>query len=201
MQWEEVLPPSVQHRGHADRGPEMLGIGGDGLHRLGRRAKQDVIDDRLVLQRNAGDRRRHSEHDMEVRNRQQVALAIREPLGAGETLALRAVPVAAGIVGNAGLTAILAALDMAAEHRCPARLDRRHHAALSGSQAAGLIGAIGGTVAAEDIRHLERGSHTGRSARWHHHQAEAIERARCVGDQRGCDLRITGGCRQPSMAQ
>jgi hypothetical protein len=64
------------------------------------------------------------------------------------------VPVAAGIVGHAGLTAILAALDMAAERRCPAHLDRRHDAALSGSQAAGPIGAIGGTMAAEDIRHL-----------------------------------------------
>ena len=120
---------------------------------------------------------------MEVRNRQQLALAVGKPLGAGETLALGAVPVTAGIVGNAGLTAILAALDMAAERRCAAHLDRRHDAAVSGGQAAGLIGAIGGTIAAEDIRHLERGSHTGRSARRHYHQAEAIERARRVGDQ------------------
>jgi hypothetical protein len=187
---EEVLPPGVQHRGHADRGPEMLGIGGDCLHSLGRRPKQDIVDDRLVLQRDAGDRGRHGEHDVEVGNRQQLALAIGEPLGAGETLALRTVPVAAGIVGNGGLTAILAAFDMAAERRCPAHLARRHDAALSESQAAGLVVAIDGTIAAEDIRHLERRSHTRRSARRHHHQAEAIERARCVGDQRGRDLRI-----------
>ena len=90
---------------------------------------------------------------------------------------------------------------LAAERRCATHLDRRHDAALSGSQAAGLIGAIGGTIVAEDIRHLERGPHTGRSAWRHDHQGEAIERARRVRDQGGCDLRITGGRRQPGMAQ
>jgi hypothetical protein len=69
------------------------------------------------------------------------------------------VPVTARIVGDADLAAILAALDMAAERRRPAHLERRHDTALSGRQAAGLIGAIGGTLAAEDIRHLKRGSH------------------------------------------
>ena len=117
---DQVLPPGVQHRGHANRGPEMLGIGGDGLHRLGRRSEQDVVDDRLVLQRDAGDRRRHREYDMEVGDRQQLGLAIGDPLRAGQTLALRAVPVAAGIVGDADVAAILAALDMAAERRRPA---------------------------------------------------------------------------------
>ena len=89
-----------------------------------RRPEQDVVDDRLVLQRDGGDRRRHGEDDVEVRHRQQLGLAISEPLRAGQTLALRAVPVAAGIVGDAGLAAILAALDMAAERRRPAGLDR-----------------------------------------------------------------------------
>ena len=53
---EEVLPPGVQHRSHADRGAEMLGIGSDGLHRVGRRPEQDVVHGRLVLQRDAADR-------------------------------------------------------------------------------------------------------------------------------------------------
>ena len=66
---------------------------------------------------------------------------------------------------------------------------------------AGLIGAISGTVAAEDVRHLERGTHAGRSTRRHHHQAEAIERAGRVGDQRCRDLSIAGGRREPGMAE
>jgi hypothetical protein len=103
---EQVLPPGVQYRGHPNCGAEMLGIGGEGPRRLGRRLEQDVVDNRLVLQRDAGDRRRHREHQVEIRHRQQLGLAIGEPLRAGQTLALRTVPVAAGIVGDAGLAAI-----------------------------------------------------------------------------------------------
>jgi hypothetical protein len=68
-------------------------------------------------------RRRHGEHYMKIGK--QVALAISEPLGSGKTLALWAVPVATGIVVDAGLAAVLPALDMAAERRCPAHVDRR----------------------------------------------------------------------------
>jgi hypothetical protein len=109
----------------------MLGIGGDRLHCLGGRPKQDVVDDRLVLQGDGGDRRRHREDQMEIRRRQQLGLAIGKPLGAGQAPAFRAVPVAAGIVGDADRAAIRAAFDMAAERHRPAGLDRRHDPALS----------------------------------------------------------------------
>ncbi len=39
--------PGVEHGGDADPGAEMLGIGGDGEQRLGRRAEQQVVDHRL----------------------------------------------------------------------------------------------------------------------------------------------------------
>jgi hypothetical protein len=86
-------------------------------------------------------------------------LAIGKPLSAGQTLALRTVPIAAGIVGDAGFATILATFDMTAERRRSAGFDRRHDAALSRGQTAGLIDTIGGAVAAEDVRHLERGPH------------------------------------------
>jgi len=127
---DEVLPPGVQYRGHAECDAEMLRIGSEGPHRLRCRTEQDVVDDRLVLQRDGGERRRHGEDKVEVRHRQQFGLAISEPLRAGQTLALGTVPVAAGVVGDAGHAAILAAFDMAAERRRPAQLDRRHDAAL-----------------------------------------------------------------------
>ena len=41
--------PGVQHRGGADPGAEVLGIGGDGEQSLGRGAEQQVVDNRLVL--------------------------------------------------------------------------------------------------------------------------------------------------------
>jgi len=49
---------------------------------------------------------------MEVANRQQVRLAIGKPSPRGRTLTLRAVPVAAGVVGDTPLATVLAGFDM-----------------------------------------------------------------------------------------
>ena len=119
-------------------------------------------------------------------------LTIGEPLGTGQTLALRAVPVAARIVGNTSVTARLALLDMAAERGCPAPLDGRHDAALPGGQAAGLIGPIGGAVAAEDVRHLEPGPHGAGLFGSDHHECEPIERAWRASDQVDPRLGVAG---------
>ena len=147
----------MQHGDHAGLGAEMFGIGGDGAHRLGRRLEQDVVDDGLVLQGDRGDRRGHGEHDMEVWDRQQLGLPVGEPLRPSQALAFGAMPVAAAIVGDAHLAAVGAPLDMAAERRRAAGLDGAHDPTLPVGQGRGVFGAIGGPVAAEDIRHLQRG--------------------------------------------
>lgn len=60
---------------------------------------------------NRGDLGRQREDDMEVSDRQEISLALGEPCACGGALALRAVPVPAGIVGNAPFSAILAGPD------------------------------------------------------------------------------------------
>jgi hypothetical protein len=45
----------MEHGGEADAGAEMLWIGADGEQRLGRRAEQQIVDDRLVLIGDGGD--------------------------------------------------------------------------------------------------------------------------------------------------
>ncbi len=55
-----------------------------------------------------------AEHDVEVRHRQQLGLAHRQPR-AGRALALGAMPVAAGVVGDVLMGALFAACDVAAE--------------------------------------------------------------------------------------
>ena len=45
------LPPSVEQGDRADLCAEMLGIGGDVVHRFGRSAEQDGVDRALVLER------------------------------------------------------------------------------------------------------------------------------------------------------
>jgi hypothetical protein len=113
-------------------GTEMLRVGADETDRLGSRLEQNVVDHRLVLQRDGGHGRRHGENDIEIGDRQQIGVAIREPLGARECLALWTVPIATAVVGDANQAAVAAPLDMAAERRCAARLDGCHYTALAG---------------------------------------------------------------------
>ena len=117
----------MEHSSEADAGPKVLGIGGDGEQRLGRRAEQQVVDHRLVLVGDRGDLGRQREDQVEVADRQQIGLAGSEPVLRRRTLALGAMAVAAGVVGDTAVAAILAALDMTAEGRRAAVLDGRHH--------------------------------------------------------------------------
>ena len=85
----------MEHRGDADAGAEVLGIGRNGGHGLGRDCEQDVVDHRLVLIGDVADRRRQREHQVIIRHRQQVGLPFGQPVLRRRALALRAMPVAA----------------------------------------------------------------------------------------------------------
>jgi hypothetical protein len=137
----------------------MPGIGSNGLERSGDGVEQDAIDDRLVVEGDLGDFGRHREHDMEIRHRQQIGLAIGKPSFACRALALGAMPVAAAIERHAGMRAILANLDMTAQRCGPAKLDRRHEAAFDAAKMAVMGSAISRAMAAENIRHLQSGAH------------------------------------------
>ena len=104
--------------------------------------------------------RRQREHHVIVRHRQQVGLALGEPLLRRGALALRAVPVAAGVVGDGRMGAVLAARDMAAERRRAAALDRRHHLQLAEAHMAGIGLTPCRSMVAEDIRDLQAGRDT-----------------------------------------
>ena len=111
-----VLSPGVQHTQEADLRAQMLRVGGDGAQRLRRCSElfRDSSDDRpslvsrysseredgshhgLVLERDDLNRRRDGEDDVVIGYVEQFRLAIRQPLGSCEALALRTVPVSAG---------------------------------------------------------------------------------------------------------
>src|SRR5258707_12755821 len=109
--------PAVQYRGDADAGSEVLRVGRDGEHRLRRGLEQQIVDHGLVLVGDVANRRRQREDDVEVGNREQLGLARRHPLACCRALALRAVPVAAAVVGDRSVGAVLAARDVSAEGR------------------------------------------------------------------------------------
>jgi len=107
--------PAVEHGGGADASAEGLGIGGDRQQCLGGRAEQEVVDHRFVLIGDRGDLGGQREDHVEIADRQQIGLARSKPVRCRGTLALGAMAVAAGVVSNPAVAAILAALDMAAE--------------------------------------------------------------------------------------
>jgi hypothetical protein len=150
----QVLAPTVQDRQEADLRPKMGGIGGDGAQRLRRSPEQDVVDHRLVLERDGGDLVRQREDHMEVRHGQQLGPAVLEPLCAGERLALGAVSVTTRVVRDGLMAAAVTPLDVTAERGGAAAFDRAHGTPLCGRQRRTMALAIAITVAAEDIRHF-----------------------------------------------
>jgi hypothetical protein len=65
------------------------------------------------------------------------------------------VPVAATVVGNALMPAVLAGIDVAAKRSRAAVLDRRHHLELGQAEMTRLNGTVAGAFSSEDIGDLE----------------------------------------------
>ena len=126
-----VLTPCVQNGHYADVGSEVLGIGSNDGESLCCSFQQQAIDDGLVLIGDPAKRRRQSEHQVEIRHRQELGFARRKPSRCRLSLTLRAVPVATRILSDPGMLTVLAALDMTTELGRSANLDRLHHPPLN----------------------------------------------------------------------
>src|SRR5262249_12587957 len=156
--WWLSADPCVKNRENADLRSEMLGVCRDGGHGLGRSLEQDVVDRGLVLVGDVGDLGRQREHDVEVRHRQKLGLALGKPRARCRALALGAMPVTAAVVGDGRIAAglVLAARNMAPEGCRAAVLDRRHDLELAEADMAGIGPTPYRPVVAEDIRDLQR---------------------------------------------
>ena len=138
----------------------FLGTGGGG-HTYGVFLEQDVVDHGFILIRDVGDLGRHGEHDVAVRHRQEFGLACGEPVGGRRALALGTMPVAARVVGDVLMSALLAAHEVAAEDRGTAVRDGRHDLELVEADVAGVGVTPRRAVGAEDVRDLEAGTRHG----------------------------------------
>ena len=145
--------PCVQHAGEADAGAEMPGIGRDGGERLGRGPEQQAVDLGLVLVGDRRDRRRQGEDEMVVGHGQEIGLPVREPILRRCALAARAVPVAAGVVGDGRVIAVVTAHDMAAERSRAAGPDRTHHLELAAAEP--MAREISLAMPVQDVRDLQ----------------------------------------------
>jgi hypothetical protein len=197
----QVLAPGVEHGNEADLGPEMTRVGSDCAQRFGRRLEQDGVHRSLVPEGDFGGWRRQGEDDVEIRHRQQFGLALGQPRHPCQSLAFRAMAIPTRIVGDADQAAIGTALDVAAEGRRPTGLDRAHDAALCSPKMTGMSLTVSLAVAAEDVRHFQRGHDRLASGRRGILQLQPVEWAGRVTDCRGRNLGVTGHGRQIAMTE
>ena len=197
-------PPGMQDGGDADAGAEMPGVGGNGQHRLRCGAEQQVVDRGLVLQGHRGNLRRQREHDVEVAHGQQVGLALFQPGPRGGALALRAMPVAARVIGDPPMAAVGAGLDVPAQRGGATVLDRRHDLELMQAQVPGMGGPISRPGSTEDVGNLERGAHRLSAARHlviRCRQGQSVERADNCPHRLRCHLGVEGRGVELGMAE
>src|SRR5215468_3206670 len=89
---------------------------------------------------------------------QQVGLAGFEPAPSRTRLALRAMPVAAGVVGDLHLCASVTAQQVSPQRRAAALFDGGHHLELPEAQVVLLRLPPGWPAGAEDVRDLQSGA-------------------------------------------
>ena len=138
---DQRLPPGMEHGEEAELRAQMLGIGGDDPKRLGDGPEEQPIDDRLVLQRDLRDRLREGKDDVEVLAVEEVRRAGLDPGGPGERLALGTVAIAAGVIPDPPMPAVVALFDMPAERGGATLFDRGHHPALGRREGGSGLGA------------------------------------------------------------
>src|SRR6185437_483137 len=118
-----------------------------------------------------------------------------------QTLALRAVPITAGVVGAADQPAVATLLDMPSECRRSADLDRRHDTSLDPAETSAMAATERFAVAVEDIRHLQRGTHRPVSGRRRYLEAQSVEWAWGTTNGAGRDLGVARRSVHVAMAE
>jgi hypothetical protein len=151
----EVLVPGVEDGEEADLGPEVVGAGGDLLQGLRGGAEEQAVDHARVRQGDRVERRRQGEDEVEIFDGQQFRLAGLHPVGGGGGLALGAVAVAAGVVGDLAVAALIAFLDVAAQFGGPADGDIMEDETLFVGEPGAVAIEEGIAVSSEDVGDFE----------------------------------------------
>src|SRR6266851_3542251 len=112
----ELLIPGMQHGEEADLRAEMLRIVSDFEKGFRTAAKQKIVNDLLVLQGQRSQMTGKGEDHMDVARREKFSLTCGDPAFPGRGLTLRAVSIAAAVVGDGGpMPAAGALIEMTAE--------------------------------------------------------------------------------------
>jgi len=92
------LAPGMQNRSEADFSAKELLISGKFQQGFGSSTEEQAVEFPLILKKNRAQFVRHGENDVEVWDIEQIVFLIIDPTLFGKRLALRAMPVSAGVV-------------------------------------------------------------------------------------------------------
>jgi hypothetical protein len=111
----EFLTPAVQHTEEADLRTEMLGIACDFQKGFCTGAKQEIVEDLLILQHQGSQVTRKRENHMDVTRRKKFPATFFQPTFPSTCLTFRAMPISARVVGDGAMSAASAFIEMPAE--------------------------------------------------------------------------------------
>ena len=151
----EALPPRMEDHEAANRRAQACRVGRDLQQRRGRGPKQEVVHDALLGQREAGQRLRHREDEVDVAHREELLLSRGHPRVAGRREALGTMAIPTAVVRDGRLRTLVAAITVPAECRRSTLSKAPEHS----SMLSGDPGAVGFqktiAVLAHDVGHLE----------------------------------------------
>jgi hypothetical protein len=123
----EFLTPGMQNTEEANFRTEMVGIASHFEESFCAGAKQEIVEDLLVLQDQRGQMTRKREDHMDVARWEKLLATCCEPAIASSCLTLRAVPISTGVVGNGAMSAASALIEMSAERGGATPRNRQEH--------------------------------------------------------------------------
>src|SRR5262247_2423852 len=113
------LSPGMEHHEESKLSTEMFRVSSHLQQGLGSRPKEQVIDDSLVLPRQKTELFRQGENNVEIAHRQEFLSTRLHPLGSGRSLAFWTMTIAARVVGDLLMAALIALVDVAAQSGSP----------------------------------------------------------------------------------
>jgi hypothetical protein len=136
----ELLAPGVEHRQAAPLGPEMLGIGRDVEEALRPGAKEQAIEHAGIVENEGAEILGQGKDGVHVGGREDVALPVEQPRGSDSRMALGTTAVAARVICEPFMSAVIATGFVAAQGRRVAQLDGSERSVLlaAESMAGGL---------------------------------------------------------------
>src|SRR5216684_1373520 len=123
----EFLTPGMQNTEEADFSTEVFGIAGHFEKSFRTGAKQETVEDLLVLQDQRGQMTRKREDHMDVARWEKLLATCCEPAIASSCLTLWAVPISARVVGDGAMSAASALIEMSAERGGATPRNRQEH--------------------------------------------------------------------------